>query len=152
MTPDSGRSHGRSPDEEHNVETVLKMYADGWGATPGWQNVWRRHAVDDMVSFFNGNPEPTKNLEQFLAFQEGLFGGFPTLRTQVTDVTVEASIVIVQSKLDGAHDGEFLGVPPSGARVTVPDITVFRLESGKIVEMKYFTDLLAVMTAIGHRS
>jgi steroid delta-isomerase-like uncharacterized protein len=151
MTIDHRHPQGRSPNEEQNVETVLKMFADGWGAAPGWQDVWRAHAAENMISFFNGNPEPHKDLEQFLTFQEGLFGGFPTLRTQVTDVTAEADTVIVQSMLDGTHDGEFLGVPASGARVQVPDVTVFNLNNGKIVEVKYFTDLLAVMTMIGHR-
>jgi len=31
----------------------------------------------------------------------------------------------------------------------VPDVTVFKIADGKVVEMSYFTDLLAVMTTIG---
>jgi steroid delta-isomerase-like uncharacterized protein len=151
MALDDQHPQGRSPNEAQNVKTALMMFAEGWGATPGWQDVWRAHAADNLISFFNCNPEPHKDLEQFLTFQEELFGGFPKLRTYVTDVTAEAGTVIVQSMLDGTHDGEFLGVPPSGARVQVPDVTVFRLNNGKIVEVRYFTDLLAVMTMIGHR-
>ncbi|MGL4237163.1 ester cyclase [Tabrizicola sp.] len=139
----------RTPVERQNAETVLKMFGEGWGTSPGWQNVWRAHADSDMVAYFNGEAEPSRGLQQFLLFQEGLFAGFPTIETTVTDVTVETDTVIVQSLLEGTHDGEFLGIPASGARVQVPDVTVFRLKHGRIVEVRYFTDLLAVMTAIG---
>jgi predicted ester cyclase len=80
---------------------------------------------------------------------EGLFAGFPAISTAVTDVTVEADTVIVQSSLDGTHDGVFLGIPASRARVQLPDVTVFRFKNGKIAETRYFIDLLAVMTIIG---
>jgi predicted ester cyclase len=127
----------------------LMMFNDGWGTSPGWQDVWRKHAANDMVAVFNGDPEPSKGLEQFLSFQEGLFVGFPTITTAVTDVIVEADTVIVQSSLDGIHDGVFLGIPASHARVQLPDITVFRFKNNKIAETRYFIDLLAVMTIIG---
>jgi steroid delta-isomerase-like uncharacterized protein len=149
MGLDDQHPPGRSPHEQQNVKTALMMFAEGWGAIPGWQDVWRAHAAGNMMSFFNGNPDPQKDLEQFLTFQAELFGGFPTLQTQVTDVTAEADTVVVQSMLEGTHDGEFLGVPASGARVKIPDVTIFRLKNNKIVEVKYFTDLLIVMTMIG---
>jgi predicted ester cyclase len=139
----------RTPDEQQNVETALMMFTDGWGTSPGWQNVWRKHAENDMIAYFNGDPEPSRNLGQFLLFQEGLFAGFPTISTTVTDVTVEADTVIVQSTLDGTHDGMFLGIPASRARVQMPDVTLFRFNNGRIAETRYFIDLLAVMTIIG---
>jgi steroid delta-isomerase-like uncharacterized protein len=149
MTLDPATALQRTPLERQNVETALKMFAEGWGASPGWQNVWRSHADGAMTAYFNGEPEPSKGLEQFLSFQEGLFAGFPAIKTSVTDVIVESDTVIVQSVLDGTHDGEFLGIPASGRNVQMPDVTIFRLKDGKIVEVRYFTDLLAVIKIIG---
>ena len=55
----------------------------------------------------------------------------------------------MRARLAGSQDGVFLGVPPSGNAVDVPDITLFRFADGKVIEQHYFTDLLAVMSAIG---
>jgi steroid delta-isomerase-like uncharacterized protein len=149
MEYSSGNALGRTSEEDQNVRTVFKMFDEGWGASPDWQGVWRANADIDMVSFFNGSPEPSRGLDQFLSFQKGLFAGFPTLKTRVTHVVAEADTVVVQTMLDGTHDGDFLGVPASGVQVNVPDVTIFRLKNGKIVEVRYFTDLLTVMTKIG---
>ncbi|MGL5008898.1 MAG: ester cyclase [Paracoccaceae bacterium] len=149
MTLEPDTPQQRTADEQHNVRTALLMFTDGWGTSPGWQDVWRAHAESDMIAYFNGEPEPSRGLEQFLTFQEGLFAGFPAITTKVTHITAEADTVIVQSVLDGTQDGPFFGVPASGARVRLPDVTIFRLKNCRIVEVRYFTDLLAVMTAIG---
>lgn len=140
---------GRSPEESRHVETALKMFNDGWGTAPSWQDVWRAHSAADMVGYFNGEPEPSVGLDSFLTFQEGLFEGFPDIKTRVTAVTAEGETVVVQSMLEGVQSGPFLGVPPSNNRVEVPDVTIFRFADGKIREVRYFTDLLAVMTTVG---
>lgn len=125
------------------------MFRDGWGANPGWQAVWEAHAAPDMIGFFNGQPEPNRGRKAFIAFQEALFEGFSDLSTDVTGVTVERETVVVQSVLDGVQNGMFLGVPPSGKHVHVPDVTIFRFTEETICEVRYFTDLLLVMKTIG---
>lgn len=139
----------RSAREQRLVETACRMFDAGWGARPAWQDVWRAHAAPDMIGYFNGQPDPNVGIDAFIAFQEELFEGFPDLTTDITDVLAEGDRVVVQSVLDGVQSGRFLGAPPSHARVVVPDVTIFRFAGEKIGEVRYFTDLLAVMTAIG---
>ncbi len=140
---------GRSAQEESHASIACMMFDKGWGATPGWQEVWREHATPDMVGYFHGEPVPNAGIDAFLAFQEALFAGFPALTTTVTGVTVEGDTVIVQSLLEGRQTGSFLGAPASNAEVRVPDVTIFRFEGGRICEVRYFTDLLMVMSTIG---
>jgi steroid delta-isomerase-like uncharacterized protein len=139
----------RSQAEQCRAEVACMMFTEGWGANPGWQAVWEAHAVDDLVGYFHGDPEPNRGRDAFIAFQSVLFEGFPDLQTEIKTVTVEKETVIVQSVLTGAHTGTFLGVPPSGQTVHVPDVTIFRFEGQKICEVRYFTDLLRVMQTIG---
>ncbi|MEL6466443.1 MAG: ester cyclase [Pseudomonadota bacterium] len=138
----------RTPKERSNVATVLTMFGDGWGANPGWEDVWRANVAPNVRTYFHSHP-PMEGLDAAIEFNAELFAGFPKLRMTVENTIVEEDTVIVRGRLRGSQDGRFLGAPASRAAVDVPDVTLFRLEDGKIVESRYFTDLLAVMTAIG---
>ena len=139
---------GRTPIEEANVATVLRMFSEGWGANPGWEDVWRANVAPDVRTHFHSHP-PMDGLEAAIEFNRELFEGFPTLRMSVEDVTAEGDTVIVRGHLTGTQDGPFLDAPASGAPVDVPDVTMFRLKDRRIVENRYSTDLFAVMVAIG---
>lgn len=144
----SASAPGRTPTEEANVAIVLEMFGDGWGANEGWENVWHSNVAPNVRTYFHSHP-PKDGLAAAIAFNAELFAGFPKLRMTVENITAEGDTVVVNGRLAGSQDGPFLGVPASGACVDVPDVTQFRLQGGKIVENRYFTDLLAVMTAIG---
>lgn len=141
-------SQDRTPVETQNVETVMALFSEGWGAREGWREVWRATMAPEFRSIFHSH-QAVEGIEDAIAFNAGLFEGFPTLAVAVEDVVVEGNRVVVRSRLAGTHDGPFLGVPPSGHTVNVPDVTLFTLADHKVIEMRYFTDLLAVMTAIG---
>ncbi len=58
-----------------------------------------------------------------------------------TEVSVERLALIAEgdrvaylSSFTGTHSGEFLGVPPSGRRVTIPMLQAWRVDGGLIVE------------------
>ena len=138
----------RTPSEIRNVDTVVRLFTEGWGATPGWEEVWRETMAADFRFFFHSHP-PREGLEEGLAFNRALFDGFPDLAVEIEEIVAEDDVVVVRARLAGSQDGVFLGVPPSGNAVDVPDITLFRFADGKVVEQHYFTDLLAVMSAIG---
>ena len=144
----AANAHNRSEMEEANVAMVTQLFNEGWGANPGWEEVWRAHFSPDIQMYFHAHPV-IEGLDAAIAFNQELFAGFPTLHVDVEQVIAEGDTVVIRSRLRGSHDGVFLGAPASGAEVDVPDVTVFRMQNSKIVEHRYFTDLLAVMTAIG---
>jgi len=49
----------------------------------------------------------------------------------------------------GTHQGELMGVTPSGSQVEVMGVTISRIESGKIVEEWDIYDALGMVQAIG---
>ena len=138
----------RTAEEQRNVDIALEMFGPGWGANENWENVWRKNTAPEFVSYFHAFP-PTEGVEAAIEFNRDLFVGFPDLVARVDDVTAEGDSVVVRGNLQGKHTGAFLGVPASDAEIDVPDVTLFKLENGKIVEMRYFTDLLTTMTAMG---
>jgi predicted ester cyclase len=49
----------------------------------------------------------------------------------------------------GTHEGNFLGVPATGNKITVQALNIYRLSGGKIVEEYGQPDLLGLMGQIG---
>ena len=138
----------RTETESRNVRLALDMFDAGWGANEGWEDVWRANLAPRFTSRFHAFA-PIVGIENAIAFNRDLFTGFPNLEVTVEHVTAEGDSVVVRGRLEGEHEGPFLGAPASGAAVDVPDVTLFRVEDAAITEMRYFTDLIAVMTATG---
>ncbi len=60
--------------------------------------------------------------------------GFPDLTISIEDVMAEGDRVTARVTMRGTHRGKFQGIAPTGKRVEVRAIDMFRIEGGKIVE------------------
>jgi steroid delta-isomerase-like uncharacterized protein len=72
-------------------------------------------------------------------FKQGiadLYDGFPDLYTEIEDLVVDPdrSSVAVRWSATGTHRGSFMGLPPTGNRVSFKGIEIIRIRGGRIVE------------------
>jgi steroid delta-isomerase-like uncharacterized protein len=82
-------------------------------------------------------------------FVEMYRSAFPDLQMTVEDLIAEGDKVVVRWTARGTHQGELMGIPPSGNRVEVTGISVDRIEGGKFVEGWANYDALGMMQQIG---
>ena len=75
--------------------------------------------------------------------------GFPDLHSTIEDTVSEGDRVVMRWRIEGTHTGEFLGVPPSNARVNVGVTGIFRIANGQLVECWDQYDALGMMQQIG---
>lgn len=75
--------------------------------------------------------------------------GFPDAVQRVDHIMALGDTVVVRLTWEGTHLGEFLGVPPSGQKVSVETIGIDRVVNGKVVEGWGQLDMLGLMTTIG---
>jgi steroid delta-isomerase-like uncharacterized protein len=75
--------------------------------------------------------------------------GIPDLRVSIEDLVAEGDKVAVRRSYEGTHQGELLGVPPTGKHVQIGGISIFRLAQGKITEQWEQLDRLALMQQLG---
>jgi predicted ester cyclase len=75
--------------------------------------------------------------------------GFPDAVQRVDDIFAVGDKVCVRLTWEGTHLGEFMGVPPSGKRVSVGTIGIDRVVNGKVVEGWGELDMLGLLTTIG---
>ena len=56
---------------------------------------------------------------------------------------------MIRWSVQRTHQGEFLGIPPTGKRVTYGGIDIFRVAGGKLVEMWQEVDRLGLLQQLG---
>jgi predicted ester cyclase len=67
----------------------------------------------------------------------------------IDDSIAEGDQVAVRLTASATQSGEFMGLPPSGERYTIPEIHIFRVRDGRIVEHWHPFDQLGMMRQLG---
>jgi steroid delta-isomerase-like uncharacterized protein len=73
---------------------------------------------------------------------------FPDFHVTTENVIAEADKVAVRWTVNGTHQGELMGIPPTGRPVSFTGITLYRFADGKIVEEWWSYDALGMMQQI----
>ena len=73
----------------------------------------------------------------------------PDLKVVIEDMIAEGDKVATRYTLEGTHEGELFGVPPTGKRLSIKSISVERVSEGKIREHWRVTDSLDMMQQLG---
>ena len=80
------------------------------------------------------NDPPAKLIDTFEETFSEARAAFPDLSVTVEDVMAEGDRVAARVIMRGTHMGQFQGLAPTGKRVEVKAIDMFRISGGKIVE------------------
>jgi predicted ester cyclase len=74
---------------------------------------------------------------------------FPDARVRVEHQIADGDYVAQRWSAEGTHQGELLGIPPTGRRVTVTGLDIDRFEGGKVIEHWGLFDQLSMLQQIG---
>ena len=114
-----------------DVKELCRRFYDG--INEGRLEVVDELVADDFVdhSALPGTPPGREGAKVFVrVFHEG----FPDLSLTNEDIIGEGGKVVHRYILRGTHEGEFMGIPPTGNRIEVHGIDELRVSDGKIVE------------------
>ena len=87
--------------------------------------------------------------EGFKQYVGGYQAAFPDIHWTVEDQVAEGDIVVTRLTTTGTHQGELMGIPPTGLKVTATAIATVRIADGKIVESWSSWDALGLMQQLG---
>jgi steroid delta-isomerase-like uncharacterized protein len=74
---------------------------------------------------------------------------FPDLQWTVEEMVAEGDKVASYSVWRGTHQGVFLGIPPTGKRVTVPSMVFDYYVDGKLKESRILMNIMSLMQQLG---
>jgi predicted ester cyclase len=117
------------------------------------QSQGRLEVLDELVAptFVNytappGVPSNREGVKQItLLFRRAFPDGVMT----VEDMIAEGDTVATRKTFRGTHQGEFMGIPPTGRRVAIELIDMVRVVDGRVVEHWNVVDNLGLLQQLG---
>ncbi len=120
------------------------------------EQVWNKRRVDLLEEFytedtvFHAASFPSRSgLE---AVREGvamLLNAYPDIQVTIEGEIAEGENVAVRWTKRCTHQGELLGIPPTGKQVSTAGINIYRLVNGKIAEEWLWNDNLSEFQQLG---
>jgi steroid delta-isomerase-like uncharacterized protein len=110
-------------------------------------------AIDELCSpeFVNHSAPPgvPSNCEGVKLVTAMFRQAFPDSYFTVEEMVAEGDKVATRKTFHGTHQGEFMGIPPTGQQVSIGLIDIVRIADGQVVEHWSMGDNLGMMQQLG---
>ena len=121
-----------------------------------FEEVWEKQNPEAVRLFlapdYKRHTSPTAKpltLDEQIQRLGGFRAAFPDIQIRVEEVIAEGDLISFRSTLRGTHQGELLGIAPTGKKVTVNLLDMVRIENGKFVEQWGGPDLYDLIRQLG---
>jgi len=105
-------------------------------------------SLDDLISpdyvdmQLQGRESAKQTIKMF-------YKGFPDFHVTIDDIIAEGDKVWFRLKATGTHTGDFHGLPPTGKKMTITAVDIFRIVDGKAVQGWTVNDYLNFYKQLG---
>ena len=106
------------------------------------------YSADDYVGRMSFLPESVDR-EELKEAATMLHTEFSDLELTVEEVVSEGDKVVRRDRTTCTHEGEFMGIEPTGKEVEIRVIAIVRFEDGTVVDERYQADDLGLMEQLG---
>jgi predicted ester cyclase len=101
--------------------------------------------VTPDVKWHGGTLGTLEGAESLVGLLQGFIGALPDLNAKEQDIVANQDTVAVRYVVEATHQGDLLGIPPTGRRVRWDAVDVYKLKDGKISEEWAADDLTAIL-------
>jgi len=131
---------------EDNKAAVRRFANEGFNAGNG--DTAYTYVSEQMIDHnpFPGQVPGPEGVKQVIAM---FHAAFPDVHYTNEHIFGEGDLVTDHWIMEGTHQGTFMGIPPTGKRVKVSGIDIFRMADGKIVERWAEIDTLGMLQQLG---
>lgn len=134
-----------TPRQEQNKALVRRIPEDvfGEGNLDLLDELYAEDAVEhNAMGVHQGRPAIRESFRAFLT-------GFPDISQTVENVVAEDDTVAVHITSRGTHEGDLMGIEPTGNEIEVQQMFFVRIEDGVIVERWFLPDSLSLLQQLG---
>lgn len=103
--------------------------------------------ADDVV--FGGVSPAPMDKPGVRTFHEGFLAAFPGARVEIADLLESDDRLAARLVFDLHHEGEYMGVPPTGADAVFAITTILTMRDGRCVERWSTADMFGLMVQLG---
>jgi len=132
---------------EQNKEIFRKLVEQA--LTGGNMSAVDELLAPDFIEHEELPPGIPRDREGFKQLTSMLSSAFPDFKATIDDVIAEEDKVVARMTWSGTQKGEFMGIPPTGKRISIGVIDIVRLSGGKFVEHWGLMDQAGMMQQLG---
>jgi predicted ester cyclase len=121
-----------------------------------YQEIYNRNDLDALSEVVSEDlltpkimPGIPTGIEGAKAAHRIMLAGFPDYQTIIDDLLAEGDKVAARITMSGTNTGSFMGIPPTGKRVSFTGIYIARIANGKIVEHWGEEDSVSLLQQLG---
>jgi steroid delta-isomerase-like uncharacterized protein len=103
----------------------------------------------DYVGHPSGQEEANRGPEGVKEYVGGLRRAASDFTVTIEDQVADGDKVVTRWTAQGTHDGELMGIAPTGRTAAITGITIQRLRAGKIVEGWTNWDVMGLLQQLG---
>ena len=85
------------------------------------------------------------NSEETKQFTAASYKNVSDLNTTIEDMVAEGDKVVIRVTIRGTHNGEFMGIAPTGKKFTQAGTNIYCISGGKIAEVWWLADSLGLL-------
>ena len=106
--------------------------------------------VDELVSPDHVNhADNVQGVEAYKGFIGMYRSAFPDLEMTIEDQIAEGDKVVNRWTATGTHQGELMGIPPTGKAMSATGVYIARIQDGQVIEEWGNFDALGMMQQLG---
>ena len=139
-----------STDQETSSKATLRRFCDA--ASSGDAELISK-TIDELVEpdALIRTPLPSESTGAQLLKEvfARLLRAYPDLHITIEDLIEEGDKVVCRDTVTGTHQGDYMGIPPTGKSVTYNEIFIARFAGGRITETWGVVDVLSQMKQLG---
>ena len=105
--------------------------------------------ADDFVEHEELPPGIPQGKEAPKALVSMMRGAFPDFSVAVEEMLQDGNKVITRARFSGTHEGEFMGMPPTGNRFDISVIDIVEFRDDKAIAHWGIMDSAAMMQQLG---
>jgi predicted ester cyclase len=94
------------------------------------------HRFDELGEFVSeevSGSGPVDGLAAYIAGVRAVCTAFPDYHWDVQDLVIEEDTIAARLIGQGTHTGPFSGIAPTGRRIRIQELVIYRIADGKIV-------------------
>jgi len=126
--------------ESQNIDVVRQVFSEVW--SKGNVDLIDELYAADFVGHFPGVTFHGRAgiRDHVLAHRKA----FPDWTEEIEDTIADGDQVVAQFRSRGTNLGEFLNNAPTGNRIEITEVAIFKLKDGNIVEQWVYPDVLSL--------
>ena len=94
-------------------------------------------------------PTGDNNLGEYNQLMWSIVSAFPDGKYDCDDIVAEGDKVVGRYHFTGTHEGDFLGIAPTGRKVKIEGICIFKIRDARLVDMWVVNDMLGLLQQLG---